>query len=521
MRNIFENRQVSKFRSLPLYRNDKIRNLWEHTEGRQVIEAIGFHFRSNSRTHLKLGSDDDSFSRVEVAFNVLDTFLGDPSQGIPPPPDVILKVAHPFSPLSPLSDAIEHQRGEPVMLLYNGDWCTASFDKVQGKFSEQYKFLVASVDGEKWSTVVHESELDERVQWGKGDGCGPFKKKRSLSEFPSSKRPKAVHLYRDRDASEDSDSDKSGDEYTPPIELKRNDAVKVISGDSGGGKNSGIVVQSSTFGNDSAESSGVPGHKDSQIEISSHSDSDDCVIIEPLPKPPQEDDGCDCWECGIFEKDVERILFCNGYLNAVRRPQSCKATYHRLCIPVRNRPREGDADEGEWQCTRCLQRDKEFRDKEADIEDEEESERQASQTHSLLEDGSSSVQMPRMVFGKRDDFRSARAREKQRKEDVALTRLKRKIHAGKPQGDEEVEAGDEADMAIDSSLLNRHEFRRALLTRARASQSQEDKVGIGLQEVRLDRYFASEIKAHQLAGIRFLYSHVVVGLKNLREVISS
>ena len=57
--------------------------------------------------------------------------------------------------------------------------------------------------------------------------------------------------------------------------------------------------------------------------------------------------------------------------------------------------------------------------------------------------------------------------------------------------------------------------------RARASQSQEDKVGIELQEVRLDRYFASEIKAHQLAGIRFLYSHVVVGLKNLREVISS
>ena len=158
------------------------------------------------------------------------------------------------------------------------------------------------------------------------------------------------------------------------------------------------------------------------------------------------------------------------------------------------------------------------------------------------------------------NYRTAREREQQRLEDVKKQRLRARKRGKRGKGGEEGKIAekraldtndkDEADQSEDGSLLNKHEFRHwdrhrgmALSTRYSQREDEEElsehsQLSQSLSqgsnprgirpgeseedtkrrlEVRLDSYFEKELKPHQLAGIRFLYSHIIVSLKRLRK----
>lgn len=115
---------------------------------------------------------------------------------------------------------------------------------------------------------------------------------------------------------------------------------------------------------------------------------------------------------------------CNSRYVALRgKKHKCEATYHRACLQPSRRPGLSRAEEAEWRCDRCEVKHAAYRAKE-DTLDEEEREVSTSQDAKDQEDQGSEdaanalakahAPVPKMMFGRREKYREAKAREDER-----------------------------------------------------------------------------------------------------------
>jgi len=104
---------------------------------------------------------------------------------------------------------------------------------------------------------------------------------------------------------------------------------------------------------------------------------------------------------------------------------NCEATYHRACLPPSRRPGLSRAEEAEWRCDRCEVKHTAYRAKEEALEEEREAAAsQGAIEQESFEDPESEVTraalakarapVPKMVFGRREKYREAKAREDER-----------------------------------------------------------------------------------------------------------
>jgi len=107
----------------------------------------------------------------------------------------------------------------------------------------------------------------------------------------------------------------------------------------------------------------------------------------------------------------------------------CEATYHRACLQPSRRPGLSRAEEAEWRCDRCEVKHSAYRAKEDALEEEEASASQdANEQDSRGDPGSEDARtaltadplakarasVPKMMFGRREKYREAKAREDER-----------------------------------------------------------------------------------------------------------
>lgn len=110
------------------------------------------------------------------------------------------------------------------------------------------------------------------------------------------------------------------------------------------------------------------------------------------------------------------------------RKRRCEATYHRACLPAAHRPGRSRAEEAEWRCPRCAAKHAACRAKEDADDAEEASQAELERASQGLsqdrppEDAAGAAQaklvVPKLVFGRRENYRAAKAREDARLEIV-------------------------------------------------------------------------------------------------------
>jgi hypothetical protein len=254
--------------------------------------------------------------------------------------------------------------------------------------------------------------------------------------------------------------------------------------------------------------------------------------VDKAKAPVMVKDGVFCWTCGKYDSNPDAQILCDGYLDARGLRRRCSGTFHLACIPPEQRP-DGD-NVLFWRCSQCdghqataksVRRIQLGESDDDDGVDDGDDDGDGSGNDDDNDDGGGesdhqgaghvSQHLPLLVMGQREDGKRAAQREKLR-----LVAIGAQGSKGRPQRsrardatskDDDLEASDERQMALDATLLNMHEARSHAAARAAAAGASSSAA----VEVRVDAHFS--LKPHQLAGLRFMFSHVVVSLQSLRD----